>query len=102
MADWTVAAAVGIGLLLVLAWIGSDEVRRQWRRALRRRRCPHPEPCLEGQYRDAERGWAREVYYCPDCKHLWARRVSVSEEEWSGLDTQNAAPRHRGRVRGKG
>jgi hypothetical protein len=93
MADWAVFAGAGIGGLLILAWIGSDEKRRQWKRALRRRRCPHPHPCLDGTYRAREPGWAREVYYCPDCKHLWSRRISVPGDEWSRLS--DAAPEQR-------
>ena len=76
MPDWTVFAAVGVGVLLILAWIGSDEQRREWKQALRRRRCAHPNPCPDATYRAREPGWAREVYYCPDCKHLWSRRIS--------------------------
>jgi hypothetical protein len=86
MADWTLFAAVGIGVLLILAWIGLDEQRRAWKRALRRRRCPHLNPCLDGTYRGREPGWARKVYYCPDCKHLWSRRIPVAGEEWSRLN----------------
>jgi hypothetical protein len=88
MPDWTVIAAVVVGLVFILAWIGSEEARRGWKRALRRRRCGHPDPCLEGAYRGAERGWSREVYYCPDCKHLWARRVRVSDAEWEQLRSE--------------
>jgi hypothetical protein len=91
MTDWTLIAAVGLGLLLILGWIGSEELRRQWKRALRRRRCPHPDPCLDGVYRSRQPGWAREVRYCPDCKHMWARRVQVSDEEWARLGSQDRA-----------
>ena len=95
MTDWTVIAAVGVGALLILAWMGLEERRRQWKRALRRRRCSHPEPCLDGRYRGREPGWAREIYYCPDCKHLWARRVPVALEEWARLSEAEPAPRFR-------
>jgi hypothetical protein len=92
MGDWTVVVAAGVGLLVVLGWIGFEERRRHWKRARRRRRCPHPNPCLEGVYRSREPGWAKEVHYCPDCKHLWARRVPISEAEWSRMEEPTAPP----------
>jgi hypothetical protein len=92
MADWTLIVAGGAGLLLVLAWIGLEDQRRHWKRAARRRHCPHVAPCLDGRYRGRDPGWAREVYYCPDCKHLWARRVSVTLDEWERLSEREPAP----------
>jgi hypothetical protein len=91
MPDWTVIAAAGLGLMLILGWIGTEEARRGWKRARRRQQCRHQDPCLEGTYRGSERGWAREVYYCPDCKHLWAQRVQVSDAEWERLSEQGPA-----------
>ena len=95
MTDWTVIAAVGVGLVLILGWIGLEEPRRRWRRAMRRRRCPHQDPCVEGVYRGSERGSARKVYYCPDCKHLWARRITVTDTEWEQLAEQDPTIRTR-------
>jgi hypothetical protein len=86
MTDWTVIAGVGVGLLLILGWISLEEPRRRWKRAVRRRRCSHPDPCVDGVYRSSKRGWARKVYYCPDCKHLWAQRIAVPDAEWERLD----------------
>jgi hypothetical protein len=91
MPDWTLIAAVGIGLLLILCWIGLEEPRRRWKRSRTRRRCAHRDPCLEGTYRSPEPGWARQVYYCPDCKHLWARRLPITPEEWERLQAEESA-----------
>ena len=96
MTDWSLIAAGGAGGLLILAWIGLEERRRQWKRAAHRRGCRHPDPCLDGRYRSREPGWAREVYYCPDCKHLWACRVQVALEEWERLSEREPTPRFRG------
>jgi hypothetical protein len=95
MGESTIILTVGLGALLILVWIGSEEARRQWKRALRRRRCPHPVPGLEGTYRSRRPGWVRQVYYCPDCKALWARRVRVTEAEWRQLHPGGEADRRR-------
>ena len=96
MGDSTIILTIGLGMLLILVWIGSEEARRHWKRVLRRRRCPHPAPGLDGTYRSRRPGWARQVYYCPDCKAVWARRVRVSEDEWAHLRQVGSGSKARG------
>jgi hypothetical protein len=99
MVQWLTWVVLVVLAVLAFLWLQTDSLRLNWKGARRRARCPHRDPGIDRVRPLETPGEVKTVYYCPDCKHLWAEVSEVPRDEWERLVAREARRRGGGEPR---